>query len=60
MPQQHPELTHEDLQTLKQQFGHLWAAPSVTVYSQRLRRLDEAHAKDPILSKRLTILKDNP
>jgi hypothetical protein len=56
--QQHPELTKEELQQLKQKFGHLFAAPSVTAYSQRLRRLHEAYGDDPILSKRLTILKD--
>lgn len=56
--QQHPELTAQELQTLKQQFGHLFAAPSLAAYSQRLRRLSEAHADDPILSKRLAILKD--
>ena len=56
--QQHPELTAQELQTLKQQFGHLFAAPSLAAYSQRLRRLSEAHAGDPILSKRLAILKD--
>lgn len=29
---QHPELTEQDLQTLKQQFGHLFAAPSLAAY----------------------------
>lgn len=56
--QQHPELTPEDLQTLKQQFGHLFAAPSLAAYSQRLRRLEETYKHDPILSKRLSILND--
>ena len=56
--QQHPDLTPEEFQLLKQQFGHLFAAPSLTAYSQRLRRLSEAYGDDPILSKRLVILKD--
>lgn len=56
--QQHPEMTPEEFQILKQQFGHLFAAPSLAAYSQRLRRLSEAHADDLILSKRLVILKD--
>lgn len=56
--QQHPELTQKQLQTLKQQFGHLFAAPSLAAYSQRLRRLSETYANDPILSKRLNILED--
>ena len=56
--QHHPDLTPEELQTLKQQFGHLFAAPSLTAYSQRLRRLSETYGDDPILSKRLAILKD--
>jgi len=51
-------LTPEDLQTLKQQFGHLFAAPSLAAYSQRLRRLEETYKHDPILSKRLSILND--
>lgn len=34
--QQHPELTPKDFQLLKQKFGHLFAAPSVSAYSQRL------------------------
>ena len=54
--QQHPELTSEEFQLLKQKFGHLFAAPSVAAYSQRLRRLSETYADDPILSKRLAIL----
>lgn len=51
-------MTPEEFQILKQQFGHLFAAPSLAAYSQRLRRLSEAHADDLILSKRLVILKD--
>lgn len=56
--QQHPTLAPKQLQALKQQFGHLFAAPSLAAYSQRLRRLEETYGDDPILSKRLTILKD--
>lgn len=56
--QQHPELTAQELQLLKQQFGHLFAAPSLAAYSQRLRRLLETYGEDPVLSKRLAILKD--
>jgi hypothetical protein len=44
--QQHPELTTEEFQLLKQQFGHLFAAPSLAAYSQRLRRLSETYGDD--------------
>ncbi len=56
--QQHPDLTQKQLQTLKQQEGHLFAAPSLATYSRRLRRLSETYANEPILSKRLNILED--
>jgi len=52
----HP-LTKQELQQLKQKFGHLFAAPSVKAYSQRLRRLHAAYEDDPVIDKRLTILK---
>jgi len=42
--QQHPELTSQELQKLKQEFDHLFAAPSLATYSQRLRRLSETYA----------------
>ena len=50
-------MTKQELQQLKQKFGHLFAAPSVKAYSQRLRRLHAAYEDDPVIDKRLTILK---
>lgn len=52
----HPEVSHSDRQQLKDDFDHVFAAPSLAAFSQRIRRLREQHADEPILLKRLDIL----
>ena len=56
--QAHPELNEAERHHLKERFDHVFAAPSLAAYSQRLRRLREAIGDDPILAQRLDILQD--
>ena len=55
--QAHPEMSYQDRQQLKNDFDQVFAAPSLAAFSQRIRRLEEQHADEPILLKRLNILK---
>jgi len=54
----HPDLSYQDRKQLKEQFDHIFAAPSLAAFSQRVRRLREHHEEHPILLKRLDILAD--
>ncbi len=54
----HPDLSNEARQSLKDKFDHIFEAPSLATFSQRLRRMIEHYQEDPILLKRLTILKE--
>jgi len=53
-----PDLSGQERQQLKDDFDHIFAAPSVAAFSQRVRRQREQHLDEPILLKRLEILKD--
>ena len=53
-----PDLSGQARQQLKDDFDHIFAAPSVAAFSQRVRRQREQHLDEPILLKRLEILKD--
>ena len=53
----YPDLSNEARQSLKEQFNHIFQAPSLAAFSQRLRRMIDHYHEDPILLKRLTILK---
>ncbi|KPQ31079.1 MAG: hypothetical protein HLUCCA11_24445 [Phormidesmis priestleyi Ana] len=53
-----PDLSSHDRQQLKDEFDHIFAASSVASFSQRIRRRREQHTDEPILLKRLEILKD--
>ena len=55
---EHPELTETDRQQIKDEFDHIFAAPSLGAFSQRIRRVRESCQDEPILLKRLSILKD--
>ena len=56
--QDHPELSYEERQQVKADFDHIFAAPSLTSFSQRLRRKIEYYKDEPILLKRLHIIKE--
>jgi hypothetical protein len=51
-------LSSHDRQQIKDEFDHIFAAASVASFSQRIRRRREQHSDEPILLKRLEILKD--
>lgn len=53
-----PDLSNDARQSLKDKFDHIFEAPSLAAFSQRLRRMIEHYHEDPILLKRLTILKE--
>lgn len=55
--QAHPETSYQDRQQLKNDFDQVFAAPSLAAFSQRIRRLEEQYTDEPILLKRLNILK---
>lgn len=55
--QAHPNLSHEERAQIKAGFDHIFAAPSLGAFSQRLRRQMERYQDEPILLKRLNILK---
>lgn len=56
--QAHPEVSYEERQQIKEDFDHIFAAPSLTAFSQRLRRKIEYYKDEPILLKRLHIIKE--
>lgn len=53
----HPNLSHQDRSQIKAGFDHIFAAPSLAAFSQRLRRQMEQYQDEPILLKRLNIIK---
>jgi hypothetical protein len=55
---EHPNLSQNQRQRIKEQFDSIFAAPSLAAFSQRLRRTAELYHDQPILLKRLNILKD--
>lgn len=56
--QVHPELSYEERQHIKDDFDHIFAAPTVMAFSQRLRRKIECYQEEPTLLKRLHIIKE--
>lgn len=52
-----PKLSHEDLQSIKNDIDSVFTAPSLAAFSQRVRRNLERYKDEPILVKRLNILK---
>lgn len=54
----HPELSADEREQIKTDFDWIFAAPTLAAFSQRLRRAMEVYADEPILLKRLQILKD--
>jgi hypothetical protein len=56
--QVHPNLSPADRRQIKDGFDNIFAAPSLGAFSQRLRRQMEQHQDEPILLKRLQILKE--
>ena len=54
----HPELTRTERESIKADFEQIFAAPTVSAFSQRVRRMVERYPDEPILLKRLQILKD--
>jgi hypothetical protein len=55
---EYPNLSQNQRQRIKEQFDSIFAAPSLAAFSQRLRRTAELYHDQPILLKRLNILKD--
>ena len=55
--QAYPEMNYEERRQIKKSFDHIFAAPSLTAFSQRLRRKIEYYKDEPILLKRLHIIK---
>ncbi len=56
--QAHPDSSNQNQPPLKDDFDHVFAAPSLAAFSQRVRRLQAQHADKPILLKRLDVLAD--
>lgn len=54
---EHPNLSKEELQTVKDDLDCVLTAPSLSAFSQRVRRNLERYQNEPILVKRLNILK---
>jgi hypothetical protein len=54
----HPEASSENRKKIKTDFEQIFAAPNLAAFSQRIRRAQEVYAEEPILLKRLQILKD--
>ena len=54
----HPDWSPVQRQQLKDNFNSVLDAPSLTVYAQRVRRNRERYKDEPMLLKRLDILKD--
>lgn len=53
----HPELSRKELKDVQDDIGAIFAAPSLAAFSQRIRRNLERYRDEPILVKRLDILK---
>ena len=53
----HSDLSTQERQRIKSEFDNIFAAPSLAAFSQRLRRKIEQYQDEPILLKRLNILK---
>ena len=54
----HPELSCQQLQQVKAHLNSILSAPSLAAFSQRIRRNLVRYRDEPILLKRLNILKD--
>jgi len=54
----HPELSSQQLQQVKDDLNSILAAPSLAAFSQRIRRNLVRYQDEPMLLKRLNILKD--
>lgn len=54
---EHPNLSKEELKRVKDDIDSVFTAPSLSAFSQRVRRNLERYQKEPILVKRLNILK---
>jgi hypothetical protein len=54
----HPELSAAERKQIKADFDHIFAASSLSAFSQRIRRTMDDYADQPILLNRLQILKD--
>jgi hypothetical protein len=54
----HSELSFAQRQQIKTDFDEIFAAPTLSAFSQRIRRTMERYWNEPILLKRLQILKD--
>ena len=54
----HSDLSVLERQCIKAEFDKIFAAPSLAAFSQRLRRKIEQYQDEPILLKRLNILKE--
>jgi Domain of unknown function (DUF6431) len=54
----HPELSDAERKAIKTDFEEIFAAPTLSAFSQRIRRATERYAEEPILLNRLAILKD--
>ena len=54
---EHPALSQEELQKVKDDIDSVFEAPSLSAFSQRVRRNLERYQNEPILVKRLNILK---
>jgi hypothetical protein len=55
--QAHPEFSQEQSQKVKDDLDSIFAAPSLSAFSQRIRRNLDRYRDEPILVKRLNILK---
>jgi hypothetical protein len=54
----YPDRTQEEREDIKAEFEHIFASPTLAAFSQRIRRAIEVYEDEPILLKRLQILKD--
>jgi hypothetical protein len=54
----HPETSLDKRKQIRTDFEQIFAASSLAAFSQRVRRAQEVYAEEPILLKRLQILKD--
>jgi hypothetical protein len=53
-----PDLSYQEREQIKTDFDKIFAAPTVSAFSQRIRRAMERYPDEPILLNRLQILKD--
>jgi hypothetical protein len=54
----HPDLSYQERVQIKTEFDQIFAAPTLPAFSQRIRRAMERYSDEPILLKRLHILKN--